>query len=133
MESPKRYRMTLEQYYKIINWLKEHKHQIHGSNDTQDEIRKQAENELAFAVPITSIQKCGKIAKIKWPKSPAPPQPVPLDREAIIILIGAVHGLYVETSGTVPDALQNLKSTYVQQKPEDDDDDGDDGSPHPSI
>lgn len=120
MAKPK-HRMTLEEYYQIINWLKEHRTRIHGSNDTQEEIRKEAEDELGFTVPITSIQKCGKIVKVQWPKSPTPPAPVPIDREAIIILIGALHGLYIETSGTAPEALQNLKSTYVQQQPTDDD------------
>jgi len=112
-------RMTLEQYYKIIGWLKEHKHQIHGSNDTQPEICLQAESALGFIVPITSIQKCGKIAKIKWPKSPTPPPLVPLEREAIIILMGAIAGLYVETGKTVPNELANLQSIYVRQQPDD--------------
>ena len=115
MATPK-HRMTLEQYYPIINWLIANKHRIHHSDDSQIEVCRQAENELGFVVPITSIQKCGKIAKIKWPKSPALPAPVPLDREAIIILMGAISGLYVETGKTVPTELANLQSTYVREQ-----------------
>lgn len=115
MAAPK-HRMTLEEYYQIINWLKENRHRIHASSDaTQLEICKQAEESLGFNVPITSLQKCGRIAKIKWPKSPAPPLPVPIQREAIIILIGAISGLYVETNRTVPAELANLQTTYVQE------------------
>lgn len=121
--APPAHRMTLEQYYEIIGWLKENKHRIHSSsNATQLETCKQAEESLGFNVPITSIQKCGKIAKIKWPKSPAPPQPVPLEREAIIILMGAIAGLYVETGKTVPNELANLQSTYVREQIEENDD-----------
>lgn len=112
--------MTLEEYYQIINWLKEKKHRIHSSNDTTEEIRTQAEEELGFNVPITSLQKCGKIAKIKWPKSPTPPPPVPLEREAIIILMGAISGLYVETGRTVPAGLANLQITYVAERVDED-------------
>lgn len=108
-------RMTLEQYYEIIGWLQNNKQRIQLSDDTQLEVCGQAEYELRFKVPITSIQKCGKIAKIRWPKSPPPPAPVPLEREAIIILMGAIAGLYVETGKTVPNELANLQSTYVRR------------------
>ena len=126
--APPKHRMTLEEYYVIINWLKENKHRIHGSSDTQEEIRIEAEKELGMHVPITSIIKCGKIAKIQWPKSPTPPAPVPLEREAIIILIGTIAGLYVETGRTVPTELANLQSTYVREEPPEEDE-----FPHPSI
>ena len=117
MATPK-HRMTLEQYYQIIGWLQQNKHRIHASDLSQPEICIQAQEGLGFVVPITSIQKCGKIAKIKWPKSPVPPAPVPIDREAIIILIGAIHGLYIEKCGRAPDDLENLKSTYVREQAE---------------
>jgi len=120
MATPK-HRMTLEEYYVIINWLKEKKLRIHTSNDTTEEIRIQAEEELGFNVPITSLQKCGKIAKVKWPKSPPTPPPVPLEREAIIILIGTIAGLYVETGRTVPTDLANLQMTYVSEPEEEND------------
>ena len=113
--APPKHRMTLEEYYQIINWLKDKRHRIHSSNDTTERIRMEAEEELGFNVPITSIQKCGRIAKIKWPKSPTPPAPVPLEREAIIILMGAIAGLYVETGKTVPTELANLMSIYVRE------------------
>ena len=119
MAAPKQ-RMTLEKYVQIIGWLKENKHRIHHSDDSQIDVCRQAENTLGFIVPITSIQKCGKIAKIRWPKSPTPPAPVPLEREAIIILMGTIAGLYVETGRSVPTELANLQSTYVREQPEDD-------------
>ena len=115
-------RMTLEQYYKIIGWLQDNKRQIHASSNTQIEVCEAAAIDLQFVVPITTIQKCGKIAKIKWPKSPTPPAPVPLEREAIIILMGAIAGLYVETGRTVPTELANLQSTYVREPVSDEDD-----------
>lgn len=123
MPRNKQHRMTTEQYYKIICWLKENKHRISTSDYTQLEVCEQAEVGLGFAVPITSIQKCGKIAKIKWPKSPPTPPPVPLEREAIIILMGAIAGLYVETGRTVPDSLANLQTTYVREPVVDDEED----------
>lgn len=113
-----RHRITLEQYVKIIEWLKENRDRILRDELTQLSVAQQATLSLQFAVPLTSIQKCAKIAKIKWAKSPPKPPPVPLDHEAIVILIGAIHGLYVETSGTVPENLENLKSTYAQNQQE---------------
>lgn len=124
MAAPKQ-RMTLEKYYKIIGWLKETKHRIQHSDNSQIEVCRQAENELGFVVPITSIQKCGKIAKIKWPHSPPTPPPVPLEREAIIILMGAISGLYVETGKTIPTELANLMSTYVREPVEENETDSD--------
>ena len=43
-----------------------------------------------------------------------PPPPLPIDREAIIILISALEGLYIETRGSAPQNLVELKSAYVQ-------------------
>lgn len=126
MVRDKQHRMTLEQYLKIIDWLKENKHRIHQSDDTQAEVCEQAEAALGFIIPITSIKKCGKIAKIKWPKSPPEPPPVPLEREAIIILMGAIAGLYVETGRTIPNELANLQSTYVREPVDENDNDNTD-------
>lgn len=108
-------RLTVEQYIQITDWLKENKHRIHSSVSTQLEICEESGQALGFKVPITSIQRCGKIAGIKWPKSPPKPPPVPIEREAIIILIGAIAGLYVETGRTMPESLANLKTAYVQE------------------
>lgn len=113
--APPRHRITLEQYVQIIDWLKENKHRILRDELMQLPTAQEATVALGFAVPITSIQKCARIAKIKWAKSPAPPPPVPIDREAIIILIGAISGLYVETGRTIPANLENLKSAYVRE------------------
>lgn len=124
MAKPK-HRITLEQYVKIIEWLKENKHRILREELTQLPTAQEATLALGFAVPITSIQKCGKIAKIKWAKSPTPPPPVPLEREAIIILIGSIAGLYVETGKTVPTELANLQTVYVREQVEEVEEDED--------
>lgn len=109
-------RMTVEQYVEITDWLKNNKNRIERLNEcTQLEAAAIAEAELGYAVPLTTIQRCAKIAKVKWAKSPAPPPPVPIERDAIIILIGAISGLYVETGRTLPAELANLQSTYVRE------------------
>lgn len=107
-------RMTVEQYVEVTDWLKNNKHRIETTEQTQSDACLHAESELGYSVPITTIQRCAKIAKVKWAKSPAPPAPVPLEREAIIILIGAIAGLYVETGRTLPTELANLQTTYVR-------------------
>lgn len=111
----KQMRMTIEQYVEITEWLKIHKRGIEANQRTQLEIASQAGDELGYVVPITTIQRCAKIVGVKWAKSPPAPPPVPIEREAIIILIGAIAGLYVETGRTIPENLANLQMAYVQQ------------------
>jgi len=108
--------MRIEQYIQITDWCRENKHRIQSEEITQSKAAEEAGAVLGYEIPITSMRRCARMAKIKWSKTRPEPQPIPIDREAIIILIGAVHGLYVETSGSVPEALQNLKSTYVQDE-----------------
>ena len=108
-------RMTVEQYVEVTDWLKNNKYRIESQTEcTQLEAAALVAAELGYAVPLTTIQRCAKIAKIKWAKSPAPPPPVPIEHEAIVILIGALSGLYIETGRTIPDELANLQSTYVR-------------------
>lgn len=117
----KQQRITVEQYVEITDWCKNNKHRIESQTEcTQAEAAAIASGELGYGVPITTIQRCAKIAKIKWAKSPAPPLPVPLEREAIIILIGAISGLYVETGRSVPAELANLQSMYVRELQQED-------------
>jgi len=106
----------MEQYVEITDYLRENKHRIESAENTQAEAAAIAEQALGYPVPLTTIQRCAKIAKVKWAKSPSPPPPVPLKREAIIILMGAIAGLYVETGKSVPDELANLQTTYVREE-----------------
>ena len=108
-------RMTIEQYIQITDWLRENKDRIGTMESTQLEVASLVTGALGFTVPLSSIQKCAKIVGIKWAKSPPPLPPVPVDHEAIVILIGAIEGLYIETSKTVPDNLANLHSRYVKE------------------
>lgn len=116
---PKQQRMTVEQYVEITECLKVSKHRIEASEFTQLEAAAYIGSNLGYEIPLTTIQRCAKIAKVKWAKSPTPPLPVPLEREAIIILIGAIAGLYIETNRTVPAELANLQSTYVRNQEND--------------
>lgn len=112
----KQQRISVEKYVEITDWLRTNKQRIQVAENTQAEAAAIAESELGFGVPITTIQRCAKIAGVKWAKSPAPPPPVPLEREAIIILMGAIAGLYIETGRTIPENLANLQSTYVRNQ-----------------
>ncbi|GAJ04105.1 unnamed protein product, partial [marine sediment metagenome] len=96
-------RMTIERYIQITDWLKLNKDRIEKGGCTQLEAVAMAEKELGYEVPLSSIQRCAKMADIAWANSPPKPPPVPIDREAIIILIGALSGLYIEEGKTVPD------------------------------
>jgi len=107
--------MTVEQYIQITDWLKLNKNRVEKMGSTQLEAAAMVGNELGFAVPLSSIQRCAKMANIIWSNSPPKPPPVPIDREAIIILIGALSGLYIEEGKTVPDNLANLQSRYVKE------------------
>ncbi len=111
---PKQNRVTIEQYVELVDYLKVRKSIIETAGDTQLEAAAVAEQVLGYPVPLTTIQRCAKIAGVKWAKSPAPSPPVPLDHEAIVILIGAIAGLYVETGRTIPENLANLQSMYVR-------------------
>ncbi len=108
-------RMTVEQYIQVADWLKLNKDRVEKMRYTQFEVAAIAGGELGFDVPLSSIQRCAKITNITWANSPPKPPPVPIDREAIIILIGAVAGLYIEEGKTVPDNLANLQSQYVKE------------------
>jgi hypothetical protein len=108
-------RMSLEKYVELTDWLKINKRDIEVNHRTQGDVALLAEVELGYVVPITSIQRCAKIAKIKWAYAPPEPPKPPIEREAIIILIGALSGLYVETGRSVPAELANLQSTYVRE------------------
>ena len=110
----KQQRLSVEQYVLITDWLKMNRDRIEGNSHTQLEVSGIAEKELGFFVPLTTVQRCAKIAKVKWANSPPPPPPLPIDREAIIILISALEGLYIETRGSAPQNLVELKSAYVQ-------------------
>jgi len=115
----KKKRLSIEEYVEITDWLKVNKHRIESTENTQLEAAAIAGSELGYIVPLTTIQRCAKIAKVKWAKSPAPPLPVPLEHEAIVILIGAIAGLYIETNRTVPAELANLQSNYVRDQEKD--------------
>lgn len=117
MPKPKKRRMTIEQYVKVTDWLRSNKNRImHVEELSQIQTAKIASTELGFEISLSTIQQCGKVAEIRWPKSPPPTPPPPIDREAIIILIGALHGLYLETCGSAPQNLTDLKSAYVQEQ-----------------
>ncbi len=108
-------RISIEQYDKLTTWLRANKEQIEAGQLTQLTTAARAGGELGFKVPLSSIQRCAKMAKIEWVNSPPKPPPVPLDHEAIVILIGALCGIYIETGKTVPDNLANLQSRYVKE------------------
>ena len=109
-------RMSIEQYDEINCWLRNNKDRIERIECTQLEAAAMCGGELGFRVPLRTIQRCAKIAKIEWALSPSKLPPVPLDHEAIVILIGSLAGLYIEEGKTVPDALANLQSRYVKEK-----------------
>ncbi len=111
----KQQRISMEQYVEVTDWCRTNKYRIEGGVMVQLHAAQIAGSELGYVVPITTIQRCAKIAKIKWAKSPPPPIPVPLDHEAILILISSLCGLYVETVGSVPDELANLKTNFVKK------------------
>lgn len=109
-------RMTIKQYLQIGRWLENNRNLIEEKGHSQVEVQILISSALGYEVPLSSIQKCAKAIEIQWAGSPLKPPPVPIDREAIIILIGALAGLYVETDRTIPDDLANLQSTYTKEK-----------------
>lgn len=108
-------RMTIEQYVAITEWCKHNKDRIEDLGWTQLRTAQEAAAVFQFAVPLSSLQRCAKLAKIQWANSPLSPPPVPIDREAIVILIGALCGIYIETDRTVPENLAALKRQYVSE------------------
>jgi len=108
-------RMTYEQYVDVTDWCKDNKERIERLGWTQLQAAQEATIALGFAVPLSSMQRCAKKVKIKWANSPPKSPEVPIDHEAIVILIGAIAGLYVETGKTIPDNLANLQSSYVRE------------------
>ena len=109
-------RMSVEQYDEINCWLRNNKNRIERIECTQLEAASMCGSELGFKIPLSTIQRCAKIAKVKWALSPSKPLPVPIGRDAIIILMGALSGLYIELGKTVPDRLANLQSAYVREQ-----------------
>lgn len=110
----KQQRVTISQYVEITDWLRSNKERLGRLGSSQLDTADLASQELGYRIPRSTIKKCAAIAGVQWPRSPTKPPPVPLDHEAIIILIGAIEGLYIETGKTVPDDLANLHSTYVK-------------------
>lgn len=112
--------MTIEQYIQITDWCRENKHRIQSEEVTQLRAAEEAGGVLGYEIPITSMRRCATMAKIRWANKRPEPLPTPIEREAIIILMGAIAGLYVETGKTVPTELANLQSSYVRQQQMDD-------------
>ena len=108
-------RITVEQYIDLGTWCKCYRDDIERIEHTQLEACALASKDLGFEVPLSAMQRVAKKMKVKWANAKPEPLPVPLDREAIIILMGAIAGLYVELGKTVPDNLANLHSTYVKE------------------
>ena len=112
-------RMTIEQYDKLTTWLRMNKDIIENQKSTQLEAAAKASSALGFKVPLSSIQRCAKMADIEWANAKPEPPPVPIGHEAIVILIGAISGLYIESGKTIPDNLANLNSRYVKENKND--------------
>ena len=108
-------RMSIKQYLQIGKWLDEHKMNIQAKKWSQPETQTIISSTLGYEVPLSTVISCAKALDIVWARSPAKPPPVPIDHEAIVILIGAISGLYIETGKTVPDNLANLQSTYARE------------------
>lgn len=111
----KQKRMSVEQYLQIGKWMENNKMKIATQWLAQEQVRVLISQELGYEVPFSSVIRCAKAVGIEWAGSPPKPLPVPLDREAIIILIGALSGIYIETGKTVPDDLANLQSAYAKE------------------
>lgn len=109
-------RIRPEQYVEICEWLKTNRDRVQRTEMTQLEAATAAESALGYRVPRSTIIRMAVLAGVTWAKSPLKPPPVPLDYEAIVILMGAIAGLYVETGKTVPDALANLQSRYIKKE-----------------
>lgn len=111
----KQTRMSIKQYLQIGKWLENSKNMIESRGHSQIEVQILMSSALGYNVPLSSVIACAKALDIVWARSPAKPPPVPLDREAITILIGALSGLYLETGRTVPDNLANLQSAFAKE------------------
>ena len=112
----KQTRMSIKQYLQIGQWLENNRVAIEEKGHSQIEIQILISSNLGYEVPLSSVIACAKAIEIQWARSPTPPSPVPMEREAFIILITALEGLYVELDKTIPDALANLHSSYVKEK-----------------
>ncbi len=108
-------RIKPEQYVEINQWLKDNRDRIQRTEATQLETASIASHELGYRVPHGTVIRMAKTAGVTWAKSPPKPPPVPIDHEAIVILIGALEGLYVETGRSVPDDLADLHSRYARE------------------
>ena len=115
---PKAKRMTYEQYVDVTDWCKDNKDRIERMKLTQLQAAQEATLALGFAVPLSSMQRCAKRVKIEWANSPPKPPEPPIEHEAIVILMGAIAGLYIETDRTIPDNLANLQTAYAREKKE---------------
>lgn len=76
-------------------------------------------DDLNYDIALSTVISCAEVAKIKWAGSPTkqePPQP-PIDHESIIVLISCIHELYIRICGSAPQMLEDLKSSYVQNRP----------------
>ena len=111
----KQKRMSAEQYIEIGDWLRQEKDHIRLAAYQQEQVRQLCSARLGYEIPFSSLVRCAKAVGVQWAGSPVVPE-VPIDHEAIVILIGAIAGLYVETGKTVPDNLANLQSMYVRAK-----------------
>ena len=107
--------MSIEQYIEIAEWILIWREKIHTLKLSQRDVQKMLFEQLKYEVPISTLVRWAKNAKIIWANAPSKPPPAPIEREAIIILMGAIEGLYIETGKTVPDALANLKSAYARE------------------
>lgn len=107
-------KISPERYVEIHDWLRDNCDRIRRTECTQLEAAAMAKQALGYRVPHSTLIRMAKKAGVTWANSPPKPSPVPLEREAIIILMGAIEGLYIETTGSAPANLTELKRRYVQ-------------------
>jgi len=107
--------MSVEQYVQIGQWLVANRSLIENRGHSQTEVQILITSALEYEVPLSSLVRCAKAVKIKWAGSPTKPPPPPIGHEAMVIIIAALAGIYIETERTVPDDLANLQSTYAKE------------------
>ena len=108
-------RVSVETYVSIIDFLRSNKEQIESERLTQKEVIDMVKQQLHYDVGLSTVKRCSTIAGIRWVHASHIQQPLPLDREAIILMMASIDELYQRLGSEPPKRFADMRTKYVQE------------------
>jgi len=120
-------RLSLANRVQIWGWAEANKEIIEDGSITKDQALVIVSTLCGNKVVLANLMSITLELGIKWlrRRASAAREFTPIDQKAVATLVAAVSDLYIEGNIKMPEALKDLRETYVETlvlKPEEDDD-----------